>query len=343
MQVSAISPWMVTFQTQLAYWTAVYELASDPATAAQAPYSLAYATQMVQSYSNYIANFDQLVGSLAYTSTGDVRVMVDSDNVVSYSLDLQAPERLAGSTLQVTTSLISVNDYGVHTTPTSYTQLYDAGETVIQQTEEVILSADGTGTSYTFQYDPSAYILFAEGPNGPTTDVFEPARSNLFQLVVTVTDPLTGSSQSTTYDRYYYFYRCPYGIIYDKATGQAIANATVTVHNVDGSVVALDKSANPNVTNPQTTDATGRYNCKLAIGKKYYMTVTAPGYAPYTSGLFSERWTIVREDVAMLPVGIGQDAPPPATSGSLPALGSERMTMPTSVRPPLAPEPVRLP
>jgi len=73
------------------------------------------------------------------------------------------------------------------------------------------------------------------------------------------------------------------------------------VHNVDGSIVALDKASNPNVANPQMTDATGRYNCKLAIGKKYYLTVKAPGYEEYRSSVFSERWHIVREDVGLTP------------------------------------------
>ena len=93
----------------------------------------------------------------------------------------------------------------------------------------------------------------------------------------------------------------PYGIVYDKTMGTPIAGAVVTIHNADGSIAVLDKAANPNVSNPQTTDATGRYNANLAIGKKYYLSVKVDGYEAYQSPLFSERSHIVREDVALIP------------------------------------------
>ena len=76
-------------------------------------------------------------------------------------------------------------------------------------------------------------------------------------------------------------------------------------------MVVLDKSANPDVSNPQMTDATGRYSCKLAIGK-YYLTVKAPGYEEYRSALFSEQGHIVREDVGMTALSV--TAPLPAAS-----------------------------
>ena len=173
-----------------------------------------------------------------------------------------------------------------------------SGQAIVEQTQEVTIGEDGT---YTFSYDPPANLTDWSGHE--------------FQLVVTVTEPVSGASYTITYDRLFYLYRCPYGIVYDKTTGRAIAGATVTVHNADGSIVLLDKASNPNVSNPQTTDATGRYNAKLAIGQKYYLTVKAPGYEEYRSSLFSERWHIVREDVGLTPV---KDMTPPTLN---PALG----------------------
>ena len=165
----------------------------------------------------------------------------------------------------------------------------EVGDIVVEETQEVFL--DGQDT-FSVSYQPPVSLVgddfgWGEG-NGYYTE-----------LTVTVTDTSTGASYTTTYDRTINLYRCPYGIVYNQKTGQPIVGATVTIHNADGSIVMLDKAANPNVSNPQTTDATGRYNAKLAIGKKYYLTVKAPGYDEYRSEVFSERWHIVREDVGL--------------------------------------------
>lgn len=219
---------------------------------------------------------------------------VNRTDTLQYSFDLGTQEGFEGTTLLVTTSLVSLNTYDSYYynyvynpvtrrwEATRVTVHYDAGQTVMTQTQEATIGEDST---VTYSYDPATTII---GYN-----------SGLFELQVTVTEPESGATYTFAYDKDLYLYRCPYGIIYDKKSGKAIAGATVTVHNADGSIAVLDKGANPNVSNPQTTDATGRYNCKLAIGKKYYLTVKAPGYAEYKSDLFSERWHIVKEDVGM--------------------------------------------
>ena len=216
------------------------------------------------------------------------RVAVNLGQTIDYSFNLGTQEGFEGTTLLVTTSLVAADEYNGGTWSFNrttwrweYTPIhYDAGEVVMEETQEVTIGED---TTLSFSYDPPDEL----------------GTRSYYELAVTVTDPESGSSYSFTYDRNIYLYRCPYGIVYNKKTGKAIAGAVVTLHNADGSIVALDKASNPSVNNPQTTDATGRYNAKLAIGKKYYLTVKAPGYDEYKSELFSERWHIVREDVGM--------------------------------------------
>ena len=95
--------------------------------------------------------------------------------------------------------------------------------------------------------------------------------------------------------------RCPYGKVYNSKTGRPIVGVKVTVHNEDGSIVALDKASNPTTSNPQITDATGRYGVKLRTGGKYYITATAEGYEDYQSPVFTEKWHVLREDIALTP------------------------------------------
>jgi len=218
------------------------------------------------------------------------QVTYNLNDTIGYTLNVNPDAGLEGSALQVTMTLTSVNEYDSMIEEGSVEEgewdwqyiHYDPGQVVIQTTQEVTVDDQGT---FVFSYDPP------QEPFG--------YGDGAFQVAVTVTDPSTGQSYTTTHDKQVYLFRCPYGIVYDHETGEPIAGATVTVHNVDGSVAVLDKAANPNVNNPQVTDATGRYNCKLAIGKKYYLQVVVPGYAPYQSQVFSERWHIVREDVGL--------------------------------------------
>lgn len=264
----AVDPYLAILQSYLTFW------------------------QNVAGYAWLVTYYQNIIAS--YTPLPYDPIRVNQSDTINYTLSFQdVPEVFEGKTLEVTTSLISLSDY--NTTVSYYDQTtyrwvnkvvdYDPGEVVVQQTQEMTLTDGG---SFTYTYDP---------PQDLTNYV-----GTYFELAVTVTEPESGATYTMTYDRQLYLYRCPYGIVYDKTTGKPIVGATVTIHNADGSIALLDKAANPNVSNPQTTDATGRYNAKLAIGKKYYLTVKTPGYAAYQSPLFSERWHIVREDVGLTPV-----------------------------------------
>ncbi len=124
------------------------------------------------------------------------------------------------------------------------------------------------------------------------------------ELNITVTDPTSGQSYTTTYDKSLYLYRCPYGKVTNAKTGRPIVGAKVTVHFEDGSIVPLDKASNPTATNPQITDATGRYGVKLQTNRKYYITAKAPGYKLYKSEIFTEKWHVLREDLSLTPVDL---------------------------------------
>lgn len=210
---------------------------------------------------------------------------------VEYSLSVAPFEGMNQTDLIVTTQLVSaetVSVTGVTGDWQAFSATYETGEVLMEQTQTLNLNQDST---FSFSLDPSAELL-----NG---GYFNGSESVTADVVVTITDPDSGASYTMTLDNQIRLID-PYGIVYDKSTGRPIVNATVTVHHADGSVVALDKSGNANVTNPQSTDATGRYSCKLASGK-YYLTVKAPGYEDYKSGIFSEAGHIVREDVGMTP------------------------------------------
>jgi len=234
---------------------------------------------------------------------------VNGPYTLNYTLSFgDIPTSFEGDTVLVTTTLTSLNNFDSQYTtgwfwmdrrgwiPTTMPIHYDAGQVVVSQTQEVTLSDSGT---FTYTYDPPYTLV---GWNG-----------GYFQLAATVTEPTSGATYTITYDKTLYFFVCPYGIVYDQTTGKPVVGATVAIHNADGSVVALDQGANPNVSNPQKTDATGRYNAKLAVGRKYYLTVKAPGYEEYKSPLFSERWHIVREDVGLTPLKV---TTPPSESAA---------------------------
>lgn len=222
---------------------------------------------------------------------------------VEYSLSFASFEGIDQTNLIVTTQLVSaetVSVTGVTGDWQPFSATYETGQVLMEQTQTLDLSQD---SSFSFSLDPSAELL-----NG---GYFNGSESVTADVVVTITDPDTGASYTMTLDNQIRLID-PYGIVYDKATGRPIAGATVTVHHTDGSVVTLDRSANPNVSNPQTTDATGRYSCKLAAGK-YYLTVKASGYREYRSPMFSEQGHIVREDVGMTPINNGSRLIPAIT------------------------------
>ena len=95
--------------------------------------------------------------------------------------------------------------------------------------------------------------------------------------------------------------RDPYGNVKDAATGETVVGAKITVFTENGSIVALDKASNPTASNPQMTDATGRFGFNLRADRKYYMVASAPGYEDYQSNVFTEQFHVIREDIKMVP------------------------------------------
>lgn len=262
-----------------------------------AQFNSSYALK-VDYFAEQVTYYEELIAAYYSQPPPYVKVATNLDMYLNYTLDLGTQEGSDGTTLLVTTTLTSINDYlsksgywtydyATGTWKVEYIT-YDVGETVMTQTQEVTMGEDSI---YNFTYDPPNELVGSSWWDG-----------GYFELTVTVTEPESGATYTVAYDRDIYLYRCPYGVVYDKKTGKPIAGATVTVHNVDGSTVMLDKASNPNASNPQITDATGRYNCKLAIGKKYYLSVKTPGYETYKSSVFSERWHVVREDVGLVPL-----------------------------------------
>jgi len=203
---------------------------------------------------------------------------------------------LSGESLQVTTTLVASEDFSGYTytynaETGSWTREYinvSAGDVVSETTQEVFLDPE-TGM----------YMVSAE-----IEDDAVPSQQNLAYFVdmnVTVTDSTTGTTTTSTYDKSLYLYRCPYGKITNGQTRQAIVNAKVTVHFEDGSIVSLDKATNKTASNPQVTDATGRFGFILQSNRKYYMTAKAEGYEDYKSEIFTEQWHVLREDITMEP------------------------------------------
>lgn len=230
-----------------------------------------------------------------YTSISGGSIALMNPDSIDYTLTLSSLQELSGKTLLVTTTLTSIDayeydlvDYDPLTdTFTSTLIQYDSGQVISEQTQEVVVEEDN---SLSFSYDPSGYLAGDDGLYANVT--------------VTVTEPESGVSYTFSYDQSIYLYlpRCPYGRVYNVKTGKAIVGAKVTVHNEDGSIVALDKAANPTVSNPQTTDATGRFGFKLKTNGKYYITATCPSYEDYKSPIFTEKWHVLREDVALTPI-----------------------------------------
>lgn len=221
----------------------------------------------------------------------------ERDESVDFTLTFDA-DRFEGTNLIITTTIMSATDYdypyytSVYDPATnSYKPVlthvlhYDYGQIVMEKTEEITL---GENNTLSFSYDVPDSIGFGV--------------QLLSDLIVTVTDPATGANYSMTYDKELMLARCPYGKVYDKRTGQPIVGAKVTVHFEDGSIVPLDKSTNSNASNPQITDATGRYGFKLMTNRKYYLKSTAPGYKEYKSDIFTEKWHVLREDISLTPI-----------------------------------------
>lgn len=232
------------------------------------------------------------------TSTG-IRMADTTYGVIApridYAIDVN---NAAGSSLIVTTTFTAAEDYigkqllydpVTRTYKTAAEIQYASGDVMVQNTQELkIDSATGTANY--------SYVL-------PDTIYGYMQNECLFvNMEVTVTDPVSGASYSQTYDRQLYLYRCPYGTVSNAKTRLPIAGAKITVHYEDGSLVELDKAANPHSKNPQVTDASGRYGCKLEGNRRYYIAASAPGYNDYKSEVFTEKWHVLREDISLEPV-----------------------------------------
>jgi hypothetical protein len=215
----------------------------------------------------------------------------DSSDRYFYDLSLNSFE---GDSLIVTTTMTLTEGY----TSYSYYNLdgslsgeyseHQAGEVVYEQTEE--LSVDSTSDTFTVGITADSDLV----------DIAWGSDEVYVDLAVTVTDPSTGATYTQAYDQSLYLYRCPYGKITDERTGQAIVNAKITVHFEDGSIVALDKATNKTASNPQVTDATGRFGFILQTNRKYYLTAQAEGYEEYKSPIFTEQWHVLREDISLV-------------------------------------------
>lgn len=209
-------------------------------------------------------------------------------------LDFTISGEWGSEPLQVTTTLVAAEDYSgyqyIYDPVTgTYTRQYitvAAGDVMQESSQEVVLDSATDSISLSTDVDESAFNFYF-------------GESFSVDFSVTITDTTTGSSTTSTYDSSLFLFRCPYGKVYNKETNRPIVNAKITVYFEDGSIVPLDKALNPTATNPQYSDATGRYGAKLQTGRKYYIEVIAEGYEKYRSEIFTEKWHVLREDIPL--------------------------------------------
>ena len=254
-------------------------------------------SSLILYYNMRIDSYQSLVEY--YSGLSYARIDLKTDQTVNYSLNLILPEGMDSRNLLVSTQLVATEDIN------EYTDVYDPvtgilteeltghmdqGEVLFTQEEEVLFMSDASG-EYNFSLDPPEELL---------TDV----ESGNFDLLVTVTDIDTNTTYTQTYDKSIYVYRDPYGKVTDSITGEVLVGAKVTVYDEAGAIVSLDKASNPSASNPQMTDATGRYAFNLATDRKYYLVSRAEGYEDYKSPLFTEQWHVIREDIKMVPIKI---------------------------------------
>jgi hypothetical protein len=227
------------------------------------------------------------------TATG-IRLNNVWDENERYFYDINVGN-IESDTLIVTTTMTLVDGYSgtrYYNLDGSYsgeTVNHEAGEVVYELTEE--LTVDSTSDALTVGITASSDLV----------DIAWGSPEVYVDMEVTVTDPSSGATYTQSYDKSLYLYRCPYGKVTDSRTGDAIVNAKITVHYEDGSIVTLDKATNKTASNPQVTDATGRFGFILQTNRKYYMTAKAEGYEEYTSPVFTEQWHVLREDIEMEP------------------------------------------
>lgn len=286
-----------------------------------AEYTAAGNTELAAMYQN-VVNY---LSSLPYMYLGDIKFNLDGSSTYAtagYSLYIGKLPNTTGATLDITTSLISVNSYDSDS-PTGVIH-YDAGQVLYQQTDQFVAGTiDNVNYSYDLSYPTQDNEMKVYGFNysAPIEMAgYEPLDT---QLVITVTEQETGKTSTINYDTYFRYYqldpnRCPYGKVFNAKNKLPVVGAKITVFNEDGSIVALDKASNPTAGNPQITDATGRYGCKLEINKKYYIVAKAEGYKEYKSPIFTEKWHVLREDIPMALIK-DESAPAALNTKNIPA------------------------
>ncbi len=141
-----------------------------------------------------------------YTSSDTVRVRVNQTDEIDYAMTLTPPEGFEGTKLLITTTLTNTNDYDTSYTSYNYvydpetgtwhaervsTEIhYDADQVIMEQTQAVVIGDDNT---LSFSYDPPSDLVGYTGLDA--------------NLTVTVTEPESGQSYTTTYDKALYLYR----------------------------------------------------------------------------------------------------------------------------------------
>ena len=251
---------------------------------------------MVYVYTYYADYYASLAVEMEAQSYQEIYLRGDA--TIDYSFNLDLPADQEETTYTVTTSLVVSESFTTYTREWNYETgewdytaiYYEEGQIIDTVEEEIILSGDSS--TYEFSYDPDGDLLIGNEWNYD---------GGLFDVVINVTDTSTESTVTQTFDQSLYLYRDPYGKIENSVTGEAIVGAKITVFTENGSIVALDKASNPTASNPQMTDATGRFGFNLRADRKYYMVASAPGYEDYQSDVFTEQWHVIREDITMVP------------------------------------------
>jgi len=266
----------------LQYWIDRYESLIQSGSLTQAE---------IDKYNYYINNYKQRIVDIQ--ALDYQRLNLAANNSIDYSLNLNTNSE---NTYLIETTLVLTQDYSdwvgeyVYNPETGTWSreeiVHKAGETITLLSEEVTVSSeDGT---YAFSLDPGTNLVDGFG-------------SGYWALEVEITDTTTETTVTQTMDKTLLVYRDPYGKVEDSVTGQAVVGAKITVFTEDGSIVALDKASNPTASNPQMTDATGRFGFNLRTNRKYYMVAAAPGYENYQTDVFTEQWHVIREDIKMTP------------------------------------------
>ncbi len=140
------------------------------------------------------------------TSSDTVRVRVNQVDEIDYSMTLTPPEGFEGTKLLITTTLTNTKNYDTSYNTYNYvndaatgtwhpelvtTEIhYDANQVIMERTQEVVIGDDNT---FSFSYDLPSDLAGYRGFDA--------------NLSVTVTEPESGQSCTTTYDKALYLYR----------------------------------------------------------------------------------------------------------------------------------------